>query len=327
MNAAARNPLVSILVPAYQAAPWIGATLESALGQTHPNVEIVVVDDGSRDSTLDLARAFAARHPERVRVETQANAGASAARNHALRLARGEFIQYLDADDLLSPRKIELQLARLASAETGSMASCAWGRFETDPADARFVDEDVFRDFTPVDWLLLHAGNLRMMHPAAWLTPRPVVERAGPWDESLSLNDDGEYFARVALASRGVVFTPRPAASYYRSGLDGSLSGRKSRRALASLHRTGELLDARLRAAEDSPRVRRALADHWRRLSYELHPGAPDLSRDAEARSRALGGSSVPPPLGARARLLARFVGWRIARSLSLRRPAPPRTP
>ena len=318
MNAATRSPLVSILVPAYQAAPWIEATLESALGQTHPEVEIIVIDDGSRDATLERARTVATRHPHRIRVETQANAGASAARNHALRLARGEFIQYLDADDLLSPRKIELQLARLASVENGAMASCAWGRFETDPDSARFVDEDVFRDFVPVDWLLLHAGRLRMMHPAAWLTPRSVIEAAGPWDESLSLNDDGEYFARVVLASRGVFFTPAPAASYYRSGLGGSLSGRKSRRALASLHRTGELLDARLGAAESSPRVRQALADHWRHLCYELHPGAPDLSRDAEARSRALGGSSVPPPLGRRARLLSRLVGWRLARRISL---------
>lgn len=314
------RPLVSILIPAYQSAPWLRATLESALAQTHSPTEIIVVDDGSMDETAALARACAADFPGRIQTVTQPNLGASAARNHALRLARGDFIQFLDADDLLSPRKIELQLARLASAPAGAVATCRWGRFEHDPAAARFVDEDVFRDFAPVEWLLLHASRARMMHPAAWLVPRAVAENAGPWDESLSLNDDGEYFARVALASSAVAFASETgAASYYRSSIAGSLSRRKSPSALRSLHRTGELLHLHLLAAENSPRVHQALADHWQYLAYELYPGAPELSRDAEKRAQALGGSSVAPPLGARARVFARLFGWRLARRLALR--------
>ena len=314
------SPLVSILIPAYNAAPWIAETLSSALAQTHPGCEIVVVDDGSRDDTLDRARAVAARFPDRVRVAGQTNSGASAARNHAFRLSRGDFIQFLDADDLLSPRKIELQLARLAGAPAGAVATCRWGRFETDPAAARFVDEAVFRDFVPVEWLLLHASEARMMHPAAWLAPRAICERAGPWDETLSLNDDGEYFARVVLASAGVAFTPAAeAATYYRSGLGGSLSKRRSPAACASLHRAGELLQGHLVAAESSPRVRQARADHWMHIAYELYPDAPALSRDAERRSATLGVSAVPPPRGTPARPHSRLVGWRLARRLSLR--------
>ena len=312
------SPLVSILVPAYRAAPWLVQTLDSALAQTHPRCEIIVVDDGSPDDTLAIAQAHAARHPSRIRVATQPNSGAAAARNHALRLATGDYIQFLDADDLLSPRKIERQLARLASTSPFSVATCRWGRFETDPAAARFVDEEVFRDFTPIDWLILHASALRMMHPAAWLAPRAVVEKAGPWTEALSLNDDGEYFARIALASSGIAFTPEAdAATYYRSNLDGSLSNQKSPRALASLHHSGGLLARHLLAAEDSPRVRQTLADHWKLLCYELYPGAPALSRDAEARSLALGGSAAPQPIGGKTRALARLVGWRLARRLS----------
>jgi hypothetical protein len=160
-----------------------------------------------------------------------------------------------------------------------------------------------------------------MMHPAAWLTPRAIVERAGPWDEALSLNDDGEYFARVALASSGIAFESDPAAStYYRSGLAGSLSRRRSAAACASLHHTAELLEQHMIARENSPKVRAALADHWRHICYELYPDAPRLSRDAEARSDAFGGSTVPPPLGGRARILAGLVGWRLARRFALRR-------
>src|SRR4051812_14036077 len=91
-------PLVSILIPCRNAEPWLAATLESALAQTHPATEIILVDDGSTDGSLELAHSFAARG---VRIATQANAGASAARNHAFRESRGEFIQFLDADDLI----------------------------------------------------------------------------------------------------------------------------------------------------------------------------------------------------------------------------------
>jgi glycosyltransferase involved in cell wall biosynthesis len=315
------RPQVSILIPAYRAAPWLAATLDSALAQTYPHTEIIVVEDGSPDDTLAVARAHATRHPGRLHVVSQPNAGASAARNHALRLARGEFIQFLDADDLLSPRKLELQLATLAAAPAERVATCRWGRFADDPAIARFVDEAVFRDFGPLEWLLLHASQARMMHPAAWLTPRALADRAGPWDERLSLNDDGEYFARVVLASSGLVFSADPAAAtYYRSGLASSLSQTRSARACASLELAAELLTRHLRAAEDSPRVRQALADHWQHVASELHPAAPERSRAAEARARALGGSRVPPPLGAQAALLARLIGWRWARRLASRR-------
>ena len=315
------KPLVSILVPAYNAAPWIGETLASALAQTHPRVEIIVVDDGSSDRTLAIAREHAARHPDRLRVVAQANAGAAAARNHALRLADGEFIQFLDADDLLSPRKIERQLALLATRPSGALGTCRWGRFETDAAATRFVDAEVFRDFSPVEFLLLHTRDGKMMHPAAWLVPRAVADRAGPWDESLSLNDDGEYFARVALASTGLAYADAAdCASHYRSGLAGSLSRRRSPAANVSLHRSAQLIAAHLLRAEDSPRVHLALADYWLRVCYELHPDAPALSRDAERRSAEFGPSSVPPPLGGRARLLSRIVGWRLARHLAARR-------
>lgn len=304
-----QDPLVSLIIPCHNAAPWLALALESALAQTWPRKEIIVVNDGSSDDSLLIARSF---EPRGVRVIDQANAGASAARNAGLRLATGDFIQFLDADDLLSPRKIELQLALLRTRPSGTVATCRWGRFEHDPAKAQFVNKSVFRDFNPIDFLIGHVASALTMHPAAWLLPRAVAERAGPWDESLSLNDDGEYFARVVLASRGLAFAADAAAStYYRSNLAASLSGRRSPRALASLEKAGDLISRHLGAAENSPRVRRALADYWRRLCYELYPEAPAASRAAEHRSRSLGGSRVPPPLGPRARLLAGLIGWR----------------
>lgn len=308
------TPLVSIIIPAYNAAPWIRQTLATALAQTHSPVEIVVVDDGSTDRTLAIAREFT---HQGVRVVAQANAGAAAARNHGLRVASGDLVQFLDADDLITADKLSAQVMALEREAPDRVASCQWGRFTTDPAEARFVDEAVFRDFTPVDYLIAHTASARMMHPAAWLVPRAVALRAGPWNESLSLNDDGEYFARVVRASSGIVFA-RHGASLYRSNLAGSLSRRRDRRALLSVFTATKLIAEHLRSLEDSPRVHRALADYWQRLIYEIYPDALDLCREASAHVRAFGGSRLRPEMGTKERLAAHILGWKLARRLKL---------
>lgn len=303
-------PLVSILIPCHNAARWLRPTLESALAQDWDQCEIIVVDDGSTDGSTALALEFV---PRGVRVIAQTNQGASAARNHAIREARGDYFQFLDADDLLSPGKIRAQLALLALRPPGSVATCGWGRFEHDPAHARFVDDVVERDFAAVDFLVLAGETGAMMHPAAWLVPRAVAEHAGPWDETLTLNDDGEYFCRVMLASAGLAYCADPAAkTYYRSGLAGSLSHQRGERARRSQFRSLELITSRLRAAEDSPRTRHACAGYWRRFVHDFYPAPSDLIRRAEAEVAALGESVGSPPMGPRSHAVAALLGWRM---------------
>jgi len=300
---------VSILIPCYNAAAWLAATLESALAQTWPAKEIILIDDGSTDGSFDLARGYEARG---VRVVTQANAGASAARNHALRLARGDYLQFLDADDLLSAGKIGAQLALLAQRPAGAVATCAWGRFRVDPAEANFSDDTVFRDFAPLDFLILAGETGAMMHPSAWLVPRVVADSAGPWNESLTLNDDGEYFARVALASTGMTFCSEPdARSFYRSGLSGSLSQQRGLPARQSQFRSLELITSRLLAAENSPRVHRACAGYWRRFVHDFYPAPADLIARAQHEVSRHGEEVGRPPMGPKSAALATVFGWR----------------
>src|SRR5207249_10697135 len=102
------TPLISILIPAYNAEAWIGDTIRSTLAQTWPRKEIVVVDDGSTDQTLQVARQFASRD---VFVVTQVNQAASASRNKAFQHCQGDYIQWLDADDFLAPVKVTRHLA------------------------------------------------------------------------------------------------------------------------------------------------------------------------------------------------------------------------
>src|SRR5271168_2703327 len=98
------KPLVSISIPAYNSQEWVADSIGSAMGQTWPRKEIIVVDDGSRDQTTQVARRFASNE---VTVVTVANQCATTARNHALSLSRGDFIQRLDADDILALDKVE----------------------------------------------------------------------------------------------------------------------------------------------------------------------------------------------------------------------------
>ena len=95
-------PLVSILIPAYNSEKWIKSTIQSALNQTYSNKEIIIVDDGSTDNTLNIAKQF---ESDILKVIFQKNQGASAARNKALSISQGDFIQWLDSEDLISNDK------------------------------------------------------------------------------------------------------------------------------------------------------------------------------------------------------------------------------
>ena len=311
------TPLVSILIPCYNAAPWLDRTLESALAQTWRHKEIIVVNDGSRDDSLAIALTFTSRG---VRVIDQANAGQSAAFNTAIRSARGEFYEFLDADDLLAPDKIERQVARLAQLPAGWLATGSWARFQHDPAEAIFASGPVARDLAPIDWTVALWLSDSMMHGAAWLVPAALVARAGGWHEPLSLINDFEFFSRLVLASTGVAHVAE-ARSYYRSGIGGSLSGQRSARAWQSAFESVRLGTARLLASEDSLRTRHACANAWRHLTFDAYPDAPpELRLEGEQRVRALGEKLGRPAAGPWFTFAARLVGWKAARRLQAAR-------
>lgn len=306
------NPLVSILIPCYNAESWLAQTIESALAQTWSSKEIIIINDGSTDRSLAIARKFESRG---VRVIDQSNRGASATRNHGMRISTGEFIQFLDADDLLAPDKISLQLERLKPGEDDVLLSAEWGRFRDSVTEADFRPNPLFADLSPVEFLTTALATHSMMHPGAWLTHRRLADKAGPWNEERSPNDDGEYFARVILAARAVRFCAG-ARSYYRSGLSHSLSQSKSESAWraklnSSVHTVDHLL-----AREDSSHTRRAAADALQRDIYDAYPRCADLTRQLQLRVRELGGSKLRYEAGPRFHALASLLGWRIAKRL-----------
>jgi glycosyltransferase involved in cell wall biosynthesis len=306
------KPLVSILIPAHNAAPWVAATLESALAQTWEDKEIIVVDDGSTDRTLEIAKSFV---PRGVRVLAQSNRGASAARNLAWANSTGDWLQFLDADDLLDPHKISAQMALAGKLGPGFAYCARWTRFTETIADSDFTPQPLCRDADPVKWLAIKLRDNLMMHPAAWLVSRALADRAGTWDTSLTLDDDGEFFSRVVLASDGIRHCDA-AISYYRSNIRGSLSRRKTSVAWQSAFESLKMTGDRLLARNATSSTEESLANAFQRLAFAMYPDEPTLVRKCEYFVKLFGGSRVEPGGGPIFTFVSRTLGWKAARLL-----------
>lgn len=307
-------PLVSVLIPCYNASAWVGQTLDSVLAQTYPRVEVIVVNDGSTDNSREVLARFESLG---VRVIDQENRGQTAALNEALRHASGEFIQYLDADDLLAPDKIALQVDRLLH-HRDCVASAAWSRFRESTNEAVFRHHETDTDLEPVEWLVRnwHEGA-GMMYPALWLLPRQLVGAIGPWDERLSLLNDTDYFVRAVLASKSVLFCG-DARTFYRSGIAGSLSGMRSLKGWLSQEVVLFLCQHRLLLREDSERTRRVISLLWQRFAQSSYPYAPALANGALIRASALSPVQLPPDGGRFYKYVTRLTGWKLARCLQV---------
>jgi glycosyltransferase involved in cell wall biosynthesis len=285
--------MVSVVLPTYQRATWLPATVQSILRQTHAPLEILIVDDGSTDETAEVCRAL----PDPVRYLRQENAGVSAARNRAIAEARGTWIALADSDDLWAPEKLEVQLAALAEAPDARWAAsgCRLIGLDDRPVDGRQGFEAVFGVFDAerVDadawfrrWLtrrevhsaggvhevflgdffgLLFHGNVVL--PSSALIHREVFEHVGDFDRELRLAEETEFFHRAAAAFPGVMVST--ALVDYRVAQAGSLTNPTNtpvliRNALASLDAAAQ------RRAELTPAERAAHAAGRARLLRDL---------------------------------------------------------
>jgi len=307
-------PLVSILIPCYNAEKWIVQTLQSALAQTWNPTEIIVVDDGSTDSSLELISAFG---PRGVRIISQEHQNASAARNRALREALGDYVQFLDADDLLASDKIEIQVNDLLKAGSNYVASGPWGYFRGSTAQTRFIRKPHWKNMAPVEFLTEMWEHGGMMAPNSWLIPRPMIERAGPWNEALTHSDDAEYFCRILLSSNGVRFCEN-AKAYYRKGHNHRLSAMNSIEKIRSRETAIRLSVEGLLAAENSVRTKRACAARYQGFAYAVYPRTPSIWKAARRLALELSNGTKPPmtAINPCAQWFSRFLGWKFTRCL-----------
>lgn len=218
--------LVSVVTPCHNAASFVGETLDSVLAQTQPEVEHIVVDDGSSDGSWEVIEAYARAHPERVRgIRLERNRGGSHARNVGARQARGGYVMFLDADDLIEPETLAA-LVEAVRNRPGTLGVCEWGRLVQ--REGAWVEQP-----REVAFPSLSADPLKEWLEGRWvptcsvLWRREVYDGTGGWDETLTGDDDGELMRRALLEGTRLVAAPN-GRSHYRSHGESrlSLSGR-----------------------------------------------------------------------------------------------------
>jgi glycosyltransferase involved in cell wall biosynthesis len=311
-----KNPLVTIIIPFYNAESYLQATMDSALNQTWGKREIILVDDGSTDRSNQLMKDYLSKNIKLIR---QQNRGASAARNYGIRFAEGDLIQFLDSDDILAPDKIERQVISLRNEPDGTVASGPFRNFIESVENPQAVAFDNgFGDFEkPVDWLVEAALNRAMFPPVVWLTPRKLIEEAGAWNENITYNDDSEFFARVLLKARKIVYC-NEALSYYRRGVSTSLGSRKDRIARISELYSLNLVTSHMLNHEPSLRVREACAYKYRKLIYSLYPEHRDLIKIAQQKLKDLNVRGDFNFGNGLTRKLSNIIGWKNAKLIQM---------
>jgi glycosyltransferase involved in cell wall biosynthesis len=298
-------PLVSVVVPAHNAGRHIGETIENVLDQSHPNTEVVVVDDGSTDDTPEVLKRFAGR----IRVVRQANGGLGSARSAGMRAARGAYLAWLDADDLCHPQRIAVQAALLDARPEIDVVSTDFSAFDDDgvvsvthsaryysalrsPAGLRglFTQEEAF-DGRDVSWLAtpfdeafrVFSGNVwetivwaNFVHPPTVMMRRGVFERLGNLDDRYGFAVDWEYLIRASESSL-FAYVDAPLIRYRLHG--GQMSGSRNTRRIA---------EDILNVVEAELRRRPDLADRFpektRRLLARTHLRMAEACAESEKR-------------------------------------------
>ena len=196
--------LISVIMPTHNAAKWVTYTIDNLAAQTYPHFELIVSDDGSQDDTVAVVRSKLAKgfkNPWQI-VEERNNRGPSAARNLALKAARGTWVQYLDSDDFIAPSKFELQVARCArvAADVAAVYS-PWTQCYIDEGRVTPLGRVSQPDMEGRAPIMCLVGYERVLQGAG-LTRRSVLEQVGGWDEALRFWECEELTFRIAKAGR-----------------------------------------------------------------------------------------------------------------------------
>lgn len=309
--------MVSVIIPLFNSKIHLVQTVQSVLDQTYEDIEIIIIDDHSTDGSFELAKNIKS---EKVILHKNSGKGACAARNFGYQLSSGNYIQFLDADDLLSIDKIEKQMVLLKE-HPNHIAVCSTQHFSDDPKRGKITDKNfMFSTDKPSKFLLnLYGakGDFEMVQTSAWLTPRKLIEKAGLWDENLSKDQDGEFFCRVVMASEGVLYEPN-VINYYRKHTFGQNIA--NQRQLIHLQSQLNALNSKakqLQSEKDSEDYKNAMALQYKFLAINAYPQFKDISEKAMKISNSYGGSDYVPVLGGRIiELLKITLGWKVAKSL-----------
>jgi glycosyltransferase involved in cell wall biosynthesis len=268
--------LVSIIIPCYNAEPWIAECLDSAIAQTYRPLEIIVIDDGSTDGSLKVIQSYVAQYPELIRYETGPNHGGCAARNRGFALSMGTYALFLDVDDYLEPETIAGQVDVL-NGRANAVATCPWWYIEW---NGQTWVQQRHHQANVTDPIVAELRYGNFIPAPALLWPRNAIAQLGEWDETLWANQDGDLRIRARLSGYQFVQSTSGGFIYRRHGKN-TVSGQISDRALESRIRVIEKVEA---ALTDSGRLEMYRFD-LARMYHSLASGIMSLNEEMGERA------------------------------------------
>jgi glycosyltransferase involved in cell wall biosynthesis len=303
------SQLVSIIISAFNAENYIAETLDAVLQQTYPNLEVIVVNDDSTDNTLSIAESYKSRG---VLVFSQDKKGQDAALNLGYKHSKGEYIKFMDSDDLINPEMVELQVNAI-STSSDHIAYGEWARFyHNNPSNSNFESLDYWKNTDPIEFIIARPEGV-MLQCGIILIPRHLIDKVGVWDERLVLYNDTEFFNRIILASKGVKFV-KGARLYYRSGMASSISAQNGRKYFESTLLAIDLISQQLLQKEDSIRIRIFISNLYQNRYFQIYPLFPDLCLEYKNRLLEFPLSTLKPQAGKMFKFLHFFLGWKITK-------------
>lgn len=310
-----KNIKASIIIPAYNASLCISETLDSVLQQLHKNIEIIIIDDNSSDDTWGVIGNYSNKYPKIIKIYKNKRKGACAARNYGFELSSGDFILYLDADDILSNNKLSSQLDLLAKANDPLAISVSrWQHFEYKIDDAVENKMFVCRDYNPAYLVLLDMWTYgEMLQTSCWLVPRSIIELIDGWNETFKSNptDDSEFFTKVVLKSSKIVYDSLGVVFYRRPVVGGiNLSQSRNYESIKSIIKTYQSYELILEF-DSSEVVKIGLANNYLNFIYEFYPLFPDLLKKAEDSFYNLGYKKMWPAGGENFKKIASILGFK----------------
>lgn len=318
MSNSSQLPLVSVIIPMYNAEKYVSDALESVLTQSYSNIEVIVINDGSTDNSLCIVEAFELKD-KRVKIFSQNNMGQSAAANAGFGKSQGELIKFFDADDILSVDVIKNQVNRLYGKDFHYVSYMDYTRFYNDdinssykPIGYKLIDNDC----TPEEYITFH-GTPQMYQCSIWMFYRKLLELSGLWDERLSLINDTEFIPRVLRYASNLLHAPQCNLFYRTNFNSGTLSQVVSSASIKSAILSIDLMASHVRSFISNPTIESIIAQSYVQIFEMAYPGQIKWSKIIERRLKKFSANQYTlGKSGKWFQVVSTLFGWKFTKNL-----------
>jgi glycosyltransferase involved in cell wall biosynthesis len=310
------NILISVIIPVYNSELYIENAIMSVLNQSYSNFELIVIDDGSTDSSAYIVEQI---KDSRLRFFKKSNEGQCKTSNFGLSKSKGNYIKFLDADDFIDKHHLKMMLdVAIKNDSFGSsnmLYLCKWQRFSSNGFLWPIQNRPEWCDSSPTDFIEKAIGNgPDMLSAWQWLIPKEILQLSGGWNEELGLGNDFEFSIRLILSSNGIRFC-NESIVYYRSDLKNNMSSNNDIKTILSVLKASRISINRILSLNNNASLKRVCADKLKIWLITYYPYIEKrLIKEVEEEIYNLGGSCVYPNWGRRLLILSNFFGWKITR-------------